>query len=197
MTKSQSKERWIDDEFNCELTLTDDDIRDWAFDEDKLLMSQDEDLLIGHERKHYPTFLEFVFTQNCPKSGYIKECIDYHVVHHVIGGSKITAANIIDEILFQLTVYPDSLEWIQRLKKLSALALRDTKPIKEKEALEVARFIWKPFYTQSDLNQFSIKKRSILSFEVWRGKYPSWIIKFNKRNGNMSRFYAHQRFTLF
>lgn len=57
--------------------------RKWAYDWNMILMSQDEDLIIGTPRD-YDIWFDILKDTDCPKFDYIIGCIDYHLKYYIL-----------------------------------------------------------------------------------------------------------------
>lgn len=56
----------------------------WAYDEDLLFASQDEDLLLGAHHEHYPLLAELAKNPACPKAEYCLSIMDFSLMFWVL-----------------------------------------------------------------------------------------------------------------
>ena len=81
------------DEYRIEWPITDGKIRKWAYDENAILLEQDEDLVL-HDWGYGPTLLELAADPHCPKADYILDILDYFSASSIAyqGSEDIDAA---------------------------------------------------------------------------------------------------------
>lgn len=58
----------------------------WAYDEDLLFCSQDEDLVLGVHHEHYPLLAKLAQDPACPKSNYCLSIMDFSLMFWVLRG---------------------------------------------------------------------------------------------------------------
>ena len=72
-------------------------LRRWAYDENLLLMEQDEDLILGC-RDFLPILIPFADDVDCPKANYILSSLDFYLMFVVLQGVSTQVEAVYDAI---------------------------------------------------------------------------------------------------
>lgn len=64
--------------------LTEEALLKWGYDEDMLLLEQDEDLVIGSAHEFYPVLAKLALDPACPKADYCLTSIDFSLMFWVL-----------------------------------------------------------------------------------------------------------------
>ena len=79
------------------LDITNEVILKWAYDEEMLLLEQDEDLVVGH-REYFPALFKAAEDPECPKGDYIISIIDFYLMFEILKGDD-SSISIVEEAL--------------------------------------------------------------------------------------------------
>lgn len=108
------------------------DLVDWAYDEDRVLSDQDEDLIVGHQQ-NFRSLLPCADDPECPKADYILGCIDFYLMFEVLWGKDL--APLREAIEFAQTAERSELwKWADLQKRRIAYRV-GTGPVSREEAL--------------------------------------------------------------
>jgi len=89
----------LDEEYIFEGEITNDVILKWAYDENMLLLEQDEDLVAG-DREFFPALFAAVNDPECPKGDYALSVIDFYLMFQILKGTDESIAVVQEAIDF-------------------------------------------------------------------------------------------------
>ncbi|MBN8606610.1 MAG: hypothetical protein J0L81_06815 [Caulobacterales bacterium] len=141
-------------------------VREWAYDPDRPMIDdadQDEDLTIG--LLPLAILLPLVDDPQCPKGGYILQCLDYHHANLIRRGADYDVAETRTAAVEAAQYKHDALqEWARRLERL--LAFRDgIGPVDIQQALVIGREVLLDMSRQF-FDDVEVKEQSQTSFVV-------------------------------
>jgi hypothetical protein len=111
----------------------------WGYDEDMLFDSQDEDLVVGACREHYPLLAKFAQDPSCPKANYCLSIMDFSLMFDVLLKRQDAADRIRQTLdLVRASARPEVAEFVRVNELRLALMRFEPKPTKER-ALELGR----------------------------------------------------------
>ena len=109
-------------------------LRKWAFDENILLASQDEDLVL-HRREYFPVLIPLADDPSCPKADYILSCLDYYLMFLVLRGSEARLAEVREAAELASRSKQDKLQEWARLQERRLLYRQGRGPVSREQAL--------------------------------------------------------------
>jgi len=109
-----SRELRLNDEYIFEGDITNEVILKWAYDENMLLLEQDEDLVAGH-REFFPALFQAANDPECPKGDYALLIMDFYLMFQVLKGDESSISIVEEAISF---CEKSSLEKIQEWQSL-------------------------------------------------------------------------------
>ena len=87
----------MDEEYVYKGEITNEVIRKWAYDENMLLLEQDEDLVAG-DREFFPALFEAAEDPECPKGGYAISIMDFYLMFQILKGDD-SSIPIVEEAI--------------------------------------------------------------------------------------------------
>jgi len=89
----------LDEEYVYEGEITNEVILKWAYDENMLLLEQDEDLVAG-DREFFPALFQAAEDPECPKGDYALSIMDFYLMFQILKGDDSSISIVEEAIAF-------------------------------------------------------------------------------------------------
>ena len=128
----------MDEEYIFDGNITNEVIKEWAYDENMLLLEQDEDLIAG-QREFFPALFDAIEDNKCPKREYALTIIDFYLMFQILRGGDDAISIVEEAITFcNRSLKPKVHDWKKLLEK-RILYKKGIGPVNGDLALEMGK----------------------------------------------------------
>jgi hypothetical protein len=150
-----------------------DEVREWGYDEDKLFLDQDEDLIL-HSTHYIPILIELARDHSCPKKDYCFSILQYYSTIQLSHRTK-ELTNIVSHLRQSSGTSNSDLEsWRAKYLSISDL-VSGPRPVTEKVAEEIAQFLTVGDFSRRDFKKLGILSSGFIEFLASTSSYKEYF----------------------
>jgi len=174
----------LDEEYIHQGTITNEVISKWAYDENMLLLEQDEDLVAG-DREFFPALFDAIEDPTCPKGDYILSILDFYLMFQILKGGP-EAINVVEEAISYCN--KSTIHKVHKLKELLESRIRFKKGVGKVDkviALEMGQILLNGICRSADISVVNDTKNTwVVELSVPPMHRHKERIFINKETGN-------------
>jgi hypothetical protein len=150
-----------------------DEVREWGYDEDKVFLDQDEDLIL-HSPKYVPILIELACDDNCPKRSYCLSILQYYSAIQLSHRTKELADIVAHLRQNSVTTNLDLESWREKYLAISDL-VSTPRSVTERMAEEIAQFLTVGDFSRRDFKKLGTLSSGFIEFLASTGSYKEYF----------------------
>jgi hypothetical protein len=150
-----------------------DEVKEWGYDQDKLFLDQDEDLIL-HSPEYIPILIELACDSSCPKKDYCFAILQYYFAIELSHRTKELINIVLHLRQTSVTSNRDFESWKAKYLSISEL-VSAPRPVTEKVAEEIAQFLTVGDFSRRDFEKLGILSSGFIEFLASTSSYKEYF----------------------